>query len=193
MVYLNGVFKTDVAKGVETYTATGLTADTAYTIGLRTVDVNGNENPDQQTHTATTAPGGGGGSSLGEAVDAPALTWTTEGNANWFGESSTYYYDNDAAESGDIGNSQSTSLKTTVTGPGTLNFWWKVSSEYDDDFLRFYIDGRQQTRISGNTDWRQRSYTLGGGTHILEWRYTKDDTTTRGSDCGWIDKVELIA
>jgi hypothetical protein len=72
-----------------------------------------------------------------------------------------------------------------------LRFWWKVSSEYYYDYLRFYIDGVQQTRISGTTDWRQQSYSLGPGTHTVEWRYTKNGGTTRGSDGGWVDKVEF--
>ena len=29
---------------------------------------------------------------LGEAVDNTALTWTTGGDADWFGQTSVYYY-----------------------------------------------------------------------------------------------------
>jgi hypothetical protein len=133
----------------------------------------------------------GVGSTLGEAVDALKYIWTTGGNADWFAENSVYYYDKDAAQSGKITHSQASYLNTTVTGSGTLRFWWKVSSEYYYDYLRFYIDGVQQTRISGTTDWRQQSYSLGPGTHTVEWRYTKNGGTTRGSDGGWVDKVEF--
>jgi hypothetical protein len=131
--------------------------------------------------------------SLAVAVDAPAFTWTTGGNANWFPETTTFYSDNDAAESGDIGNSQSSYLRTTITGPGTIRFWWKVSSESSYDYLNFYINGVRQTRISGEVTWRQQSYALASGTYTLEWRYTKNSGNSRNSDCGWVDKVELIA
>jgi len=187
LVYLNGVFQTNVARGTQTYTAPGLAAGTPYTINTRTVDSAGNINSGWVNHTTITAPA----PNLGDAVDASALPWTTGGNANWFGESSTWYFDNDAAESGDIGDSQTSSLRTTVTGPGTIYFWWKVSSESRSDYLRFYLDGVQQTRISGEVDWRQQSYSLTAGTHSLEWRYTKNSGTSRGSDCGWVDKVEV--
>ena len=129
--------------------------------------------------------------SLADAVDNTNLVWTTGGDANWFGESSTWYYDTDAAESGDIGNSYSNYLGTTVTGPGTLSFWWKVSSESSNDYLNIYIDGVRMTRISGEVDWQQRTYSLSAGAHTLEWRYSKNSATSRGSDCGWVDKVEF--
>jgi len=128
---------------------------------------------------------------LGEAVDNTGLTWTTDGNANWFGQTSTYYYGGDAAQSGAITHNQVTWLRTTVTGPGSLSFYWKVSSESNFDFLRFYIDGVEQTRISGSIDWQQKSYSISSGTHNLEWRYTKDGSVNSGSDCGWVDKIEL--
>ena len=47
----------------------------------------------------------------------------------------------------------STRPRAASTGPGTLSFWWKVSSELDSDRLRFYLDGTEQWRISGETDW----------------------------------------
>jgi hypothetical protein len=191
MVYLDGVFKTNVTKGLQNYTATSLTANSAYMIGTRTVDTTGNVNPAWVTNTSTTAQGSGGGYSLGDAVDAPALTWTTGGNANWFPETTTFYSDSDAAESGDIGNSQSSYLRTNITGPGTIRFWWKVSSESSYDYLNFYINGVRQSRISGEVTWRQQSYPLASGTHTLEWRYTKNGGNSRGSDCGWVDKVEM--
>ena len=54
MVYLDGVFKTDVAKGVQIYSAGNLTAGTQYTIGTKTVDSSGNINISWVNHTAWT-------------------------------------------------------------------------------------------------------------------------------------------
>lgn len=51
-VYLDGVYKDDVLKGVQYYNAT-VTPGT-YTIGTRTVDISGNINDTMKTHTATT-------------------------------------------------------------------------------------------------------------------------------------------
>lgn len=52
MVYLNGVYKDDVLKGIQYYNAT--VAPGTYTIGIRTVDTNENINATIVTHTATT-------------------------------------------------------------------------------------------------------------------------------------------
>ena len=52
MVYLDGVYKNDVLKGVQYYNAT--VSPGTYTIGTRTVDIYGNINTTMKTHTATT-------------------------------------------------------------------------------------------------------------------------------------------
>jgi len=84
-------------------------------------------------------------------------------------------------------------MQTTVNGKGTLKFYWKVSSEYDYDFLEFYIDGSLQDQISGSVNWQQKTYTIStSGPDTLEWRYVKDSGTNSGSDCGWVDKVEWV-
>jgi len=131
--------------------------------------------------------------SLGEAVDNTELSWDTgaTGGAGWFGQANTYYYGSDAAQSGTISSDSNSWLQTTVTGPGTLKFYWKVSSEANFDFLRFYIDGVEQERISGNVDWQQKTYGISSGSHTLKWAYTKDGSVNSGSDCGWLDKVEF--
>jgi hypothetical protein len=129
--------------------------------------------------------------SVGEAVDNTALSWDTGGRVDWFGQTSTYYYDSDAAQSGTISHNYDSWIQTTVTGPGTLKFCWKVSSEAGWDFLYFYIDGVIKEGISGNSDWHRRSYGISSGSHTVKWRYAKDGSVNSGSDCGWLDKVEF--
>jgi len=72
----------------------------------------------------------------------------------------------------------------------TLKFWWKVSSDENDDYLRFYIDGSLQHSISGDTDWALKTYTISSGIHTLKWVYEKDYTDDDGEDCGWVDFVQ---
>ncbi|UCH96611.1 MAG: SBBP repeat-containing protein [Candidatus Aminicenantes bacterium] len=125
------------------------------------------------------------------SLDNCDLTWTTGGSADWFDQGDTYYYDKDAARSGDIGDNQSSYIQTTVTGPGLLSFWWKVSSETWNDYLIFYLDGAYQHYISGDVDWQQKTYAISEGTHTCKWAYEKDYCCISGSDCGWLDKVEF--
>jgi hypothetical protein len=128
---------------------------------------------------------------IAEAVDYPGLTFTLTGNANWFSQTTTTYYGGDAAQSGDIGNSQTSTMETTISGKTSVKFYWRVSSETNYDYLRFYIDGVEQNRISGSTSWAQRSYTVSSGTHTLKWSFTKDGSVSSGSDCGWVDYLQL--
>ena len=127
---------------------------------------------------------------LSEALDT-SLSFTTGGSGDWFCQSATSYYDGDATQSGGISHTQESWMQTTVSGPTTVSFYWKVSSESVYDFLGFYIDGLLQGSISGSVDWQQKTYTLGSGSHTLEWRYIKDGSISSGSDCGWVDRVEL--
>ncbi|MFH1857241.1 MAG: FKBP-type peptidyl-prolyl cis-trans isomerase, partial [Candidatus Omnitrophota bacterium] len=74
---------------------------------------------------------------------------------------------------------------------GEVNFYWKVSSEEDYDYLKFYIDDVEQVKISGEVDWESRSYDLSAGEHILKWMYEKDGSDSEGSDAGWIDDINV--
>ena len=118
------------------------------------------------------------------------LSFTCSGSANWIVDRSVYKSPNVSRKSGTISHDQSTSIKTTVTGPGTLSFYWKVSSETNYDKLFLYVDGTSITFISGTVDWQEYTYTItGSSTHTIEWRYSKDSNQNAGSDCGWIDDV----
>jgi len=119
-----------------------------------------------------------------------ALAFTTSGAANWFSQTAESYYDNDAVQSGDIGDDQETVLEATVSGTGTLTFWWKTSTQVGDE-AAFYIDGAYKTGRSGISGWNQVSQTITTtGTHTLRWEYMKDSSGSSGSDCIWVDYVQ---
>jgi Zn-dependent metalloprotease len=128
---------------------------------------------------------------IAEAVDYPGLTFSHSGNGNWFSQTGTVYYGGDAAESADISNNQTSTMTTTISGITSVKFFWKVSSESGYDYLRFYIDGVLQEQISGSVDWTQKTYSVSSGSHTLTWTYYKDYSVSNGSDCGWVDKLEL--
>jgi hypothetical protein len=130
------------------------------------------------------------------AVDAPAaLVFTTGGNAGWTVDGVVSPAGGFAsARSGVIMNNDSESwLETTVTGPGRLTFWWKVSSEADAttnyDILSFKLDGAEQAQIAGEPGWAQFTATLSPGAHTLRWSYTKDPYVSTGEDAGRLDSV----
>ena len=125
-----------------------------------------------------------------EALNDSSLEWTTGGNAPWLTQTAVTHDTLHAAQSGPIGHNQRSWIETTVTGPGTLDFWWRVSSESGCDELTFHIDNKPSGAISGIKSWAQRSFNISAGTHILKWTYEKDSSVDNGSDCGWLDDVQ---
>ncbi len=134
--------------------------------------------------------------SLCKAVDNCDLDWISWGHDQWFGQLEESHDGVDAAQSGPITHNRETWLETVAEGPGTLYFWWKVSSEADYDWLEFHLgeagqDTVLQDRISGEVDWREEAYELPPGFQHLQWVYTKDGSVSLGRDCGWLDQVRI--
>ncbi|MBP5787438.1 MAG: caspase family protein, partial [Kiritimatiellae bacterium] len=132
---------------------------------------------------------------LRTAVDNTSLSFTTGGSASWIGQKVVSHDGVDAARSGVVSSNQTTWMQTTVTGPGTVSFWWNVSSESGYDKLTFLVDGSEVASISGtNVVWAQKSATVSGsGSHTLKWAYSKDGSVSRGNDCGWVDQIVWTA
>src|SRR5947207_2252856 len=85
---------------------------------------------------------------LAEALDTPDWVWTTSDSAPWVGQATVTHDGVDAARSAAAGDEDSSSLRTKVTGPGTVSFWWKVSGETNRDTLRFYVSDSEIGRAS---------------------------------------------
>jgi hypothetical protein len=132
-------------------------------------------------------------SNLGEAVDNVSLVFATGGTKPWSRRTLVYHSDEDAAQSGVLGNGQVSWFETTVSG-NAGSFWWKVSSEPQYDFLRFYVDGKRRLEISGEADWRQEFWSAETpGSHVLRWEYAKDVSIAEGQDAAWVDQVAVGA
>lgn len=126
------------------------------------------------------------------ALDIPTNYFGSHGNAFWVSENSQYDFGGYAMQSGDVGDSGFSALSVMVIGPGSVTFDWEVSSESGHDFLGFYLDGSRQAQINGSVGWTTLSYQFADGRHNLQWNYSKDSSTSVGSDCGWIDHVVLV-
>jgi len=82
---------------------------------------------------------------------------------------------------------------TRDVAAGNILFCFKISSEPDYDFLRFYVDDEQQWFRSGEEDWTLAVVGVTKGTHTFRWAYEKDYSLSSGSDAAWIDDIELPA
>ena len=131
--------------------------------------------------------------SLPVALNNSTLTWATAPTIPWFGQTNVSHDSVASGRSYFIGDGQQSSLTTTTNGPGTLSFWWKVSSQTNADVLSFLNYGGGTTnleaQISGESGWAQFNAYLPVGAQTMVWAYTKDASQSAGLDAGFVDQV----
>ena len=131
-----------------------------------------------------------------ESGNLAQLPWVTSGpavgNAPWFVQTNVSSLGGFAARSGVITNNQTSSLiLTTNFHAGVGTFDYRVSSEENWDWLRFYVNGVLQQQWSGEVAWSSYSFAVPDGTNTLEWTYSKDTLNSSGLDAAFIDNVSL--
>jgi alpha-tubulin suppressor-like RCC1 family protein len=129
---------------------------------------------------------------LAAALNATNLLWTTSAtNSAWFPQSVESHDGEASAQSGPIGHKQQATLRTTITGPGSLTFWWRTSSEEWFDSMSCFVDSYSAPRaaISGETGWEYVAIPIPVGTHGIWWTYSKDTNVSVGQDAAWVDQV----
>lgn len=145
---------------------------------------------DDVTVTAPAPPAQTAAGDTFETGDFSSLPWTFSGNAPWSVSTDNVHGGQFAAKAGSILDSQSSTMQTTVDcAAGTMSFWFAVSSEYNWDFLRFYVDGVEQGSWSGSWGWTQLFTVVTQGVHTFKWVYSKDNSVSAGWDIAWIDDI----
>jgi hypothetical protein len=127
------------------------------------------------------------------ALGTTNLNWSNGGDTSWFVESTnTYNGSSAAAQSGSVINSQFSKLSVTVTGPGTLTFYWASLDDCNNFDYEFDIDGNYQNDIYCSQSWVQDGpYTISAGQHTLSWTtyaYGDNDPT----EAGFLDQVSYV-
>lgn len=129
---------------------------------------------------------------LAQAVDATNLVWTTGGEASWFVQADVTHDGIDAAQASIGGGSW---LETSVSSPGTLSFWWKVSSRETTSVLAFLVGGREQAILEGNSAWMPYIYLHPGGSQRFTWAHGNIGPGFMPGfgewDAGWLDQVSF--
>ncbi|HON07510.1 MAG TPA: hypothetical protein PLW02_05345 [Verrucomicrobiota bacterium] len=126
---------------------------------------------------------------IGEALDNTNVDWIFGYDADWFPITNPSYDGVDAARSGVIDDEQASAVGAYFVGPGTLSFWWKVSSEFNADLYAFFINGEVIDVISGETDWLYKEVRLPAETNLVIWQYSKDFVLSEGDDAAYLDQV----
>ncbi|MCB9507290.1 MAG: DUF4215 domain-containing protein [Myxococcales bacterium] len=126
--------------------------------------------------------------------DTAIPTGFTFSGAPWI-VSGTAHTGPGAAASGDISDSGSSAMSTTVTvsaADASVSFWYRTSTESCCDKLRFRVDGTERSAWGGTIDWTLATFPLSAGTHTLEWAYTKDRSISTGEDTVYVDDVVVV-
>lgn len=119
-----------------------------------------------------------------------SLTWTsTPPVSPWYGQTNISHDGVASAQTFLLADSQQAVLKTTVAGPGTLTFWWKVSSQTNADILSFGYGGSNLVQISGEAGWLAVTNYVPAGSQDLTWTYSKNASLVNGQDAAWVDEV----
>ncbi|HPR17940.1 MAG TPA: FlgD immunoglobulin-like domain containing protein, partial [Candidatus Cloacimonadota bacterium] len=121
--------------------------------------------------------------------------WILSGDADWYVDNSTSASGSFSIRSGEINDDESStiSLPFYCGVNDVISFSYKVSSEANYDYLKFYIDNELQDAWSGNAGWLNAEYNASAGNHVFRWQYAKDGGVSSGSDCAWLDDIVLPA
>lgn len=137
------------------------------------------------------------GLTFATAIGASNLQWSTHGDTPWFVETTnTYSGSLAAAQSGSVSNSQSSTLSATVTGPGTLNFYWSsIANDPNGQFVyEFDIDSTPLDSLTGDNSWQASvngPYTIPAGTHTLAWIVSANGDTDP-AQAGFLDNIAYV-
>ncbi|HTY46295.1 MAG TPA: hypothetical protein VMB46_01365, partial [Methanomassiliicoccales archaeon] len=130
--------------------------------------------------------------SYNQALDTSGLSFTSSSVADWVSVPYQPRYGSDAIKSGDTANSGESSLSTTLVGPVTIAFYWRVSSETGKDTLSSFLDSTKLSTISGTVNWTNQVVSVPSGTHVLKWTYAKDGSGSVGDDAGYVDMLRVL-
>jgi hypothetical protein len=104
-----------------------------------------------------------------------------------------YPYEGDfSAKSGSIEDNEESILKIDVEVmlADSVTFIYKLSSQLNQDYLKFYINNSLKGEWSGmGQGWQRVAIPVEPGNYTFKWIYAKDDSGMTGSDCAWLDFI----
>ncbi|MBO5262627.1 MAG: leucine-rich repeat protein [Bacteroidaceae bacterium] len=129
------------------------------------------------------------------SIDVADVTEVVDAILNGEGENENTPFEIifDAWTSTNTANSSTSQKSYTleVTEGSVLTFDWKVSSENNYDWLIITLDGTQILKKSGSYSGSYEHTFNTAGTHTLVVKYTKDGSSSSGSDQGKIHNIKL--
>ena len=82
-------------------------------------------------------------------------------------------------------------LAVYLTDSGSLSYYRRVFSAEGSGGFLFWLDDELRDSLAGYVEWSQFQCPISAGFHTLKFCYTKNQTRSRGSDCVWIDDIQM--
>ena len=101
----------------------------------------------------------------------------------------TTYDSSNCLRNNSIGHSGNTEF-TVTRKTNKIKFKYRVRSESSYDYFRFYIDGTEVIKASGNGSWTTFERNLSEATHTFRFRYHKDGSGVSYEDAIFIKDIE---
>ncbi|MBI2925797.1 MAG: hypothetical protein HYY24_08855 [Verrucomicrobia bacterium] len=123
------------------------------------------------------------------------LHWDTSPLNPWFRQTETVFDPPDAAQSGQTPGGGPSTISASVSGPGRLSFWWKVSAGTNRAVVRFIVGPTVSlnAEVTGERDWTRHSVSLGPGPHTLRWSFlSAAGSALPAGTAAWLDRVEFV-
>ncbi|GAA2691823.1 fibronectin type III domain-containing protein [Nonomuraea recticatena] len=127
-----------------------------------------------------------------EGFESPTPAVARSGT--WVRDTSQKFAGSYALKSEDIGDSgTSDCVMTLPAGASTIRFHYKVSSEGNYDFFRFFVSGDPNEKFSaaGEVAWTQSGVYNVSNASTVTFRFSKDGSSSVGADAAWIDNVTI--
>lgn len=129
-------------------------------------------------------------SSLAKALDAPNLVWATDAGSEWMVENAESFHGSESVRSASVSGDGESGLETTVRGPGTLTWHWKLEVEGTAG-LDVIVDGNAYDpafAYDESGDWDVSSLTFDDdATHTIRFEFWNVDDCL--DDCAYLDMV----
>ena len=127
---------------------------------------------------------------LATALDTHGLDWTTSGADVWIPQDVESSDGEDSAKSGTIRGDDASVLRTTLTGPGTLSWKWRLDLAGIAG-VDVFLDNAPIDGLYEATDWAERSLQIAGdGEHEIRFEFWNAGDETTLSDCAYLDQVK---
>ena len=134
-----------------------------------------------------------------ENGDFNSFNWIHDGSSpsssNWYIQNIESFQGNYAARSGEIENSQFTSIKIELNLPysGELSFRAKTSTQPGDILAFFVNDIQYGPDLMGVSDWTEYNFDISAGEKMFSWVYTKDQSGGMQGDMVMLDWITFPA